>query len=98
MLFFPLYIHAAIVCPPLLTITNGTIYYSPNVSTPYFDLETYATYICEAGFNINIINQVRTCIDDDGLDAIGMWSGQEPSCVCKLSAKVYLVLYESEYV
>ena len=87
-----------IVCPLLPAITNGTIYYYPDVSTLYVDLGTYAAYICEAGFNI--INQVRMCMEDDGLDAIGMWSGQEPSCVCKLSAKVYLVyvLYESEYV
>ncbi len=24
--------------------------------------------------------------DDDGKDAIGVWSSQEPSCVCKSSA------------
>ncbi len=92
MLFFPLYIHAAIVCPSLLIITNGTIYYSPNVSTPYFDLGTNATYTCEAEFYLEG-NEVQVCMDDDGMDTIGMWSGQEPSCVRKLSAKVYYCLY-----
>ncbi|XP_064386513.1 sushi, von Willebrand factor type A, EGF and pentraxin domain-containing protein 1-like [Halichondria panicea] len=68
-----------IMCPPLLTITNGTISYSPDV-TPDYDLGTEATYTCEAGFYLEG-NEVRVCMDDDGMDAIGVWSGQEPSCV-----------------
>ncbi|XP_064386676.1 sushi, von Willebrand factor type A, EGF and pentraxin domain-containing protein 1-like [Halichondria panicea] len=63
-----------IVCPPLPTITNGIISYSPDV-TPDYDLGTNATYTCEAGFYLEG-NEVRVCMDDDG-----MWSGREPSCV-----------------
>ncbi len=69
----------AIVCPPLLVIINGMICYSPD------DLGTEATYTCEAGFYLEG-NEVRVCMDDDGMDTIGVWSGQEPSCVRKLLA------------
>ncbi len=86
----------AIECPPPLTITNGMISYSPDV-TPDYDLGTEATYTCEAGFYLEG-NEVRVCMDDDVMDAIGVWSGQEPSCVRKLSAKVCnpLALYKPE--
>ncbi len=72
------------------------ISYSPDI-TPDNDLEIKATYTCEAGFYLEG-NEVQVCMDDDGMDAIGVWSGQEPSCVCKLSARVCnsLVLYEPE--
>ena len=70
---------ADIVCPPLPTITNGMISYSPDV-TPDYDLGTNATITCEAGFYLEG-NEVRVCMDDDG-----MWSGREPSCVRKSSA------------
>ena len=75
----------AIECPPLPTITNGMISYFPDV-TPDYDLGTNATYTCEAGNHLEG-SKVRTCQDDDGMDAIGVWSGQELSCVRKLSAK-----------
>ena len=81
MLFSP----AAIECPPLPTITNVTISYSPDVTSDY-DLGTEATYTCEAGFYLEG-NEVRVCMDDDGMDTIGVWSGQEASCVRKLSCK-----------
>ena len=72
------------MCPPLPAITNGMISYSPDV-TPDYDLGTEASYMytCEAGFYLEG-NEVRVCIDDDGMDAIGVWSGREPSCVRKL--------------
>ncbi len=60
--------------------------YSPDITSGY-DLGSNATYTCEAGFYLEG-NEVRTCVDDDGKDAIGVWSGQEPSCVRKS-----LVLY-----
>ena len=69
------------MCPPLPAITNGIISYSPDVP-PDYDLGTEATYTCEAGFYLEG-NEVRVCMDDDGMDAIGVWSGQEPSCVRK---------------
>ena len=88
--------HTAIECPPLPAITNGTISCSLDV-TPDYDLGTEATYTCEAGFYLEG-NEVRVCMDDNGMDAIGVWSGQEPSCVRKLPARVCnsLVLYEPE--
>ena len=81
-----LYSPAAIIeCSPLSTITNGTISYSPDV-TPDHDLGTKATYTCEAGFYLEG-SEVRVCMDDEGMDTIGVWSGQEPNCICKLSCK-----------
>ncbi|XP_064386053.1 sushi, von Willebrand factor type A, EGF and pentraxin domain-containing protein 1-like [Halichondria panicea] len=74
----------AIACPPLLTITNGMISYFPDVTSDY-DLGTEATYTCEAGFYLEG-NEVRVCMDDDGMDTIGVWSGQEPSCVRSTAA------------
>ncbi len=62
------------------------ISYSLDVTSDY-DLGTNATYTCEAGFFLEG-DEVRTCMDDDGMDAIGVWSGQEPICVRKLCAKI----------
>ena len=75
--------YTAIECLPLPTITNGMISYSPDV-TPDYDLGTEATITCEAGFYLEG-NEARVCMDDNGMDAIGVWSGQEPSCVRKFS-------------
>ncbi|XP_064386665.1 sushi, von Willebrand factor type A, EGF and pentraxin domain-containing protein 1-like [Halichondria panicea] len=69
----------AIECPPLPTITNGMISYFPDV-TPDYDLGTNATITCEAGFYLEG-NEARVCMDDNGMDTIGVWSGQKPSCV-----------------
>ena len=76
------------MCPSLLAITNGTISYSPDV-TPDYDLGTEATYTCVVGFYLEG-NEVRVCMDDDGMDTIGVWSGQEQRCVRKLSARVHV--------
>ena len=74
------------------------ISYSPDVN-PDYDLGTNATHTCEAGFYLEG-NQVRVCMDDDGIDTIGVWSGREPSCVRKLSAKVYnsLILVQTQSI
>ena len=84
-------VHTAIECLLLPTFTNGMISYSPDIS-PNFDLGTDATYTCDAGFFLDVTaaSQVRTCIDDNGMDAIGVWSGQEPSCIRKLSIMNFL--------
>ncbi len=81
-----LYSPAAIIeCSPVPTITNGMISYSPD-DIPDYNLGTEATYTCEAGFYLEG-SEVRVCMDDDGMDTIGVWSGQQASCVRKLSAK-----------
>ncbi len=51
------------------------ISYSPDV-TPDYDL---GTNTCEAGFYLEG-SEVRVCMDDDGMDAIGVWSGSDPVC------------------
>ncbi len=62
------------------------ISYSPDDTSDY-GLGTEATYTCEDGLYLEG-NEVRTCMDDDGMDATGVWSGHKPSCVRKS-----LVLY-----
>ncbi len=54
------------------------ISYSPDV-TPDYNLGTKATYTCEAGFYLEG-NEVQVCMDDDGMEAIGVWSGSAPVC------------------
>ena len=75
------------MCRSLPAISNGMISYSPDV-IPDYDLGTEATYTCEAGFYLEG-NEVRVCMDDDGMDAIGVWSGREESCVRKLHSVLY---------
>ncbi len=75
----------AIECPPLDLITNGVITYAID-TTPNYDLGTEATYDCDAGFALNLSlggSEMRTCVDDNGLDAIGVFDRQAPRCIGK---------------
>ncbi len=75
----------AIECSPLTTIANGVITYAPD-TTPSYDLSTVATYDCDAGFVLDLSlggSEMRTCFDDDGLDAIGEFDNQTPRCIRK---------------
>ena len=77
----------AIECPSLPDIINGMVSYESD-NSDNLSLRTVVTYSCTVGFFLDVSkgDKVRTCLDDDGMDTIGMWSGQEPSCVCKISA------------
>ncbi|XP_064386678.1 E-selectin-like [Halichondria panicea] len=73
----------SIECPPLAGITNGFITYTID-NTPNYDLGTVATYVCDAGFVLDLSlgrSEIRTCIDDNGLDTIGVFDRQAPRCV-----------------
>ena len=89
------YSHAAIECPPLAGITNGFITYTID-NTPNYDLGTVATYVCDAGFVLDLSlgrSEIRTCIDDNGLDTIGVFDRQAPRCV----RKSLLVLFTENF-
>ena len=78
-------LNTAIECPPLEPITNGVVIYAPN-TTPNYDLGTVATYACNTGFVLDLslgVSEMRTCVDDNGLDAIGVFDRQAPRCICK---------------
>ncbi len=78
-------IYTAIECPPLNPITNGVITYATD-TTPNYDHGTEATYDCDAGFVLNISlggSAFRTCVHDNGLDAIGEFDRQAPTCIRK---------------
>lgn len=78
--------YTAIECPPLGNIDNGRILYhhnNTNITNSSVIVGTVATYECTGGYvprstrNLN-----RTCtIDDDGMDTVGIWTNEEPSCV-----------------
>ncbi len=60
------------------------ITYSPDTSANY-PLNTTATYICDEGYFLTeSTTVVRVCEDDDVMDAVGVFSGQAPTCVRKL--------------
>ena len=85
LLFAPFFIlNTAIGCLVLPIFANGIITYATDV-TPDFDLGTTATYSCNDGYTLDLStgDEVRTCIDDGNNDAVGMFSGQAPACVCK---------------
>ncbi len=85
-----------IECPPPPNITNGTISYSPPDTDPNYSLGTNATYTCSNGYFLKVnegMDKVRKCEDDDGMDDIGVWSGQPPTCVRELSIMINILLY-----
>ncbi len=75
----------AIECLPLDSTTNGVITYAID-NTPNYDLGTVATYDCDTGFVLDLSlggSEMRTCVDDNGLDAIGEFNNQAPICIGK---------------
>ncbi len=53
---------------------------------PNYSLGTDAIHTCNFGYTFEGTTSttvVRTCEDDDGMDAVGMFSGQAPRCVRK---------------
>ncbi|XP_064386632.1 sushi, von Willebrand factor type A, EGF and pentraxin domain-containing protein 1-like [Halichondria panicea] len=74
-----------IECPSLQPITNGVVIYAPD-TTPDYDLGTVATYACNAGFVLYLSLggcEIRICVDDNGLDAVGVFDRQAPICIRK---------------
>ena len=70
-----MFITVAIECHPIdLIITNGYIYYAPD-NSPNYALGTDAIYLCNSGYFEKFGgSQRRTCVDDDGMDAIGVFN------------------------
>ncbi len=85
---------AAIQCNPLDGIENGVITYAPDTA-PNYDLGTVATYECDPGYFLDLSLggcMTRTCVNDDGLDAIGDFSGQAPRCIRKSLIKIHITI------
>ncbi len=79
-------LHTAIICRTLPDIPNGFITYAPD-TTPDYDLGTVAIYACDTGFVLDLSlggSEMRTCVDDNGLDA---FDRQAPICIRKLIIK-----------
>ncbi len=80
------FVLTAIECLPLDPINNGAITYAAADTTPNYDLGTVATYACDTGFVLDLSlggSEMRTCVDDNGLDAIGVFERQAPRCIGK---------------
>ncbi len=87
-------LHTAIECLPLTAISNGVITYAID-TTANFDLDTVATYACDAGYFLDVSlggTVTRTCLDDLDNDAEGEFSGQAPACIRKSSAYYMYIL------
>ena len=69
---------AAIECHPInLFVPNGDFYYSPD-NSPNYALGTDAIYLCNNGYYLESGgSQRRTCVDDDGMDAIGEFNNPD---------------------
>ena len=77
-----LQIIVAIECEQLDEIANGFITYTVDL-TADFELGTTATYDCNEGYflDLSVGSEVRTCVDDNDGDALGVFDGQAPACV-----------------
>ncbi len=83
---------AAIQCNPLDGIENGVITFAID-TTPNYDLDTVAFHVCNPGFFLDLSqggSTFRTCVDDDGLDAIGEFDNQAPRCIRK--SYIYMIM------
>ncbi|XP_064384964.1 uncharacterized protein LOC135333878 isoform X2 [Halichondria panicea] len=66
-----------ITCPGLSPVTNGDIFYDPDVIDPY-DYDTMATYSCDVGYFLEG-NSIRRC-GGDGSSTTGSFDGLSPIC------------------
>ena len=78
-----LFLYVAIECPQL-TLENGAVTYATDMMAN-FELGTIATHSCNFGYVLQAeaILITRTCMDDDGMDIVGVWSGPAPTCARK---------------
>ncbi len=76
----------AVECEPLPGIANGVITYAADMTANY-SLGTQATYVCNAGFFLDIsatdASAARVCVDDNDNDAEGIFQRQPPTCIRK---------------
>ena len=64
----------AIECPEL-TLDDGVVTYTTDMMAD-FELGTVATHTCNPGFALLGSlggSTTRTCVDDDGMDNVGVW-------------------------
>ena len=80
-----LFLCVAIECPEL-TLLNGMVTYTTDMMAD-FEVATVATHSCDAGFVMQG-STTRTCVDDDGMDNVGVWTESPPTC-----ARTYFYLH-----
>ena len=77
-----MFLFTEILCAELI-LENGIVMYAADMTADY-QLGTVATHSCNDGY-VLMGSLTRTCMDDDGLDAVGVWSDSDnvPTCVRK---------------
>ena len=61
------------------------MYYPDNTpNSTYYALGTVANYSCDDGY-VLVGNETRTCVDNGDNNTVGVFSGQDPTCVRKLT-------------
>ena len=75
-------LHIAVLCDSL-TLSNGSILYSPDTDSP-FDFNTVAIPRCDKGFALN--GSVARICEGDGVNSTGIWSGEPAFCEREFSA------------
>ena len=73
---------AVVVCPELMSPTNGRIELSSMV------FGSTATYICDRGYNLNG-SMSRVCMANEE------WSGEDPLCQSKWNVSLHYVCVDS---
>lgn len=74
-----MYVHlfSAITCGDLDAPTNGIITFASD-TTPQYEYQTTATYICSTGYGLSGGTSIRTC--EGSTAGPGEWDGLAPSC------------------
>ena len=73
------------MCQSLSPIANGSIRYTPEMTSNY-TLGAVATYVCNTGFFLDLSSggsRKRTCIDDGDDNAEGVFDHTAPTCIRK---------------
>ena len=66
-------LYTTAICPDLDLLVSGVISYAPDMTSPFRDIGTVATHICDDGFVLVGVG-TREC------QVGGMWSESPPTC------------------
>ena len=74
------------MCPPLFTIDQGNVSYSPSIASVggNYASGTIAVYSCVEDYGIRGEESTRVCGDDM------LWSGAAPTCQGKTTKDLYI--------
>ena len=77
------------MCADLVSPENATISYDPDMTPPFRDIGTVASYTCDDGFAL-VGAETRECLSGT------TWTGDDPSCQRKRFCKIPAQMLERE--